>query len=83
MQDLLDRVGASLRAWRGDSELIFEQLWHDRQDADIGKGWGKKRTQLRTEGAARGWKMIGRRSATQTCFGSSQDIIGATETGEW
>jgi hypothetical protein len=33
-----------LRAWRGDSELIFGQLWHGRQDADIGKGWGKKRT---------------------------------------
>jgi hypothetical protein len=40
LQDLL-RVG---RAWRGDSELIFGQLWHGRQDADIGKGWGKKRT---------------------------------------
>ena len=36
--------GSTLRAWRGDSELIFGQLGHGRQDADIGKGWDKKRT---------------------------------------
>ena len=29
---------------RGGATVSFGQLWHGRQDADIGKGWGKKRT---------------------------------------
>jgi len=67
---------STLRAWRGDRELVIGHSGHDRQDAGIGKGWDTK--SVRTEGAATKRFARGLRFASLGRRRLKRDFIGGS-----